>query len=81
MAQHLTDLGLGDTKDVGRLTDRDPVRVGVSQMRAPRVVLEGDALHLTRSDNVTPHETASPLETAPQDPGRVEDGWLHDYAP
>jgi hypothetical protein len=50
-------------------------------MRAPRVVLEGDALHLTRSDDVAPHETASPLETAPQDPGRVEDGWLHDYAP
>src|SRR6478609_4336775 len=80
MAQHLTELGVGDTEDVGRLADRDPVRVGVSQMGAPRVVLEGDAFHLARSDDVAPHEASSALETAPEDPGRVENRWLHDYA-
>ena len=81
MGQHPTELGVGDIEDVGSLTDRDPVRVGVSQMGAPGVVLEGDAFHLTRSDHVTPHESSSALKAAPEDPGRVEDGWLHDYAP
>src|SRR6476660_6479908 len=81
MGEHLTELGVGDTEDVGRLTDRGPVRVGVSQMGAPRVVLEGDAFHLARSDNAAPHESSSALEPAPEDPGRVENGWLHDYAP
>jgi len=81
MVQHLPELGVGDAEDVGGLTDRDPVRVGVSQMGAPRVVLESDALHLARSDNVAPHEPPSALKTAPEDPGRVENGWLHDHAP
>ena len=81
MSQHLTKLGVGDTEELGRLTDRDPVRVGVSQMGAPRVVLEGDAFHLARSDDVAPHESSSALEAAPEDPDRVESSWLHDYAP
>jgi hypothetical protein len=78
MSQHLAELGVGDAEEVGRLADRDPVRVGVSQMGAPRVVLEGDAFHLARSDDVAAHESSGALHTAPEDPGRVEGSWLHD---
>jgi hypothetical protein len=47
-------------------------------MGAPRVVLEGDAFHLARSDDVAAHESSGALHTAPEDPGRVESSWLHD---
>ena len=65
MGQHLTKFGVRDTEDVGGLPDRNPVRIGVSEMGAPRVAFEGDALHLARSHDVAAQESSSALKAAP----------------